>query len=118
MPAARPSTAKSWVKEAGFDKLPRDHAGFLELCRRLKANGHPAGFALGNAVGDGNSWTHWLVWAHGGKMVDENNKVVINSPETIEALEYAKELYETFIPGTLSWLDPNNNKAFLRARSA
>jgi len=28
-------------------------------------------------------------------------------------LEFAKELYATFIPGTLSWLDPNNNKAFL-----
>ena len=39
--------------------------------------------------------------------------VVINSPETIKALEYAKELYATFVPGTLSWLDPNNNKAFL-----
>ena len=46
-------------------------------------------------------------------MVDEKNNVVINSPETIKALEYAKELYKTFIPGTLSWLDPNNNKAFL-----
>ena len=46
-------------------------------------------------------------------MVDENDQVVINSPETIAALEYAKELYETFIPGTLSWLDPSNNKAFL-----
>ena len=29
------------------------------------------------------------------------------------ALEYAKEMYATFPPGTLSWLDPNNNKAFL-----
>src|SRR5438105_3798884 len=38
---------------------------------------------------------------------------VINGPETIAALEYAKQLYETFVPGTLSWLDPNNNKAFL-----
>ena len=38
---------------------------------------------------------------------------MINSPETIAALEYSKQLYETFIPGTLSWLDPNNNKAFL-----
>ena len=55
----------------------------------------------------------WLVWAFGGKMVDAKNNVVINSPETIAALEYAKQLYETFIPGTLSWLDPNNNKAFL-----
>jgi multiple sugar transport system substrate-binding protein len=24
-----------------------------------------------------------------------------------------KELYANFVPGTLSWLDPNNNKAFL-----
>jgi multiple sugar transport system substrate-binding protein len=32
---------------------------------------------------------------------------------TIQALEYAKELYDTFVPGTLSWLDPSNNKAFL-----
>ena len=38
---------------------------------------------------------------------------MIDSPETLKALEYGKELYATFIPGTLSWLDPNNNKAFL-----
>ena len=38
---------------------------------------------------------------------------MIDSPETLKALEYAKELYANFIPGTLSWLDPNNNKAFL-----
>ena len=90
----------------------RDIAGFLKLCQALKAKGTPAGFALGNATGDSN-WTFWLVWAHGGKLVDAKNNVVINSPETIAALEYSKQLYETFIPGTLSWLDPNNNKAFL-----
>jgi multiple sugar transport system substrate-binding protein len=68
---------------------------------------------LGNATGDGNTWCQWLVWAFGGKLVDQNNKVVIDSPETVKALEYAKALYATFVPGTLSWLDPNNNKAFL-----
>jgi multiple sugar transport system substrate-binding protein len=102
----------SAVKAAGFDAVPKDMAGFLKLCQALKAKGTPAGFALGNATGD-SSWTHWLVWAHGGKLVDGKNNVVINSPETIAALEYSKLLYETFIPGTLSWLDPNNNKAFL-----
>jgi len=102
----------SHVKAAGFDAVPKDMAGFLKLCQGLKAKGTPAGFALGNATGD-SSWTHWLVWAHGGKLVDAKNNVVINSPETIAALEYSKQLYETFIPGTLSWLDPNNNKAFL-----
>ena len=33
--------------------------------------------------------------------------------ETRAAIEYAKELYATFIPGTESWLDINNNRAFL-----
>ena len=103
---------ESQLKAAGFDTFPRDMAGFLKLCQALKAKGTPPGFALGNATGDSN-WTFWLVWAHGGKMVDAKNNVVINSPETIAALEYSKQLYETFIPGTLSWLDPNNNKAFL-----
>jgi len=103
----------SAAKAAGFETFPKDLPGFLKLAQGLKAKGMPAGFALGNATGDGNTWTHWIVWAHGGKMVDKSNKVVINSPETIAALEYAKELYQTFVPGTLSWLDPNNNKAFL-----
>lgn len=104
---------ESHVKAAGFDAFPKDTAGLLKLCQGLKAKGTPAGFALGNATGDGNVWTHWLLWSHGGKMVDAKNNVVINSPETIAALEYAKQLYDTFVPGTLSWLDPNNNKAFL-----
>ena len=73
--------------------------------------------ALGNATGDG-LWCNWLIWAFGGKLVDQNNKVVIDSPETQKALEYGKELYATFIPGTLSWLDPNNNKAFLDGQIA
>ncbi|MDH3596829.1 MAG: extracellular solute-binding protein [Rhodospirillales bacterium] len=104
---------KSWMNEAGFDSFPKDTDGLLRLCQELKKNGHPPGFALGNAVGDGNVWTHWLLWSFGGKMVDSSNQVVINSPETINALEYARELYDTFIPGTVSWLDAHNNKAFL-----
>jgi multiple sugar transport system substrate-binding protein len=104
---------ESAMKAAGFDTFPKDTAGFLKLCQGLKTKGLPPGFALGNATGDGNTWCHWVVWAHGGKMVDEKNNVVLNSPETIAALEYSKQLYETFVPGTLSWLDPNNNKAFL-----
>ena len=101
------------MKKAGFEEFPKDLAGFLKLAQGYKAAGIPPGFALGNATGDGNVWTHWLVWAHGGKMVDDKGNVVIASPETEAALNYGKQLYETFVPGTLSWLDPNNNKAFL-----
>ena len=73
----------------------------------------PAGMALGHASGDGNAWVHWALWSHGGAMVDENDKVIIDSPESVAACEYVKELYDSFIPGTASWNDGNNNKAFL-----
>ena len=102
----------SYLKAAGFDSFPKDTAGFMAMCKALHAKGTPPGMALGNATGD-SLWTNWLIWSHGGQLVDKNNKVIIDSPETLKALEYAKELYQTFIPGTLSWLDPNNNKAFL-----
>lgn len=103
----------SHMKAAGFSEFPNDTAGFLELCKALKAKGTPAGFPHGKAVGDGNNYAHWLLWSHGGKMVDEAGQVTINSPETLAAINYARQLYETFIPGTESWLDINNNRAFL-----
>ena len=59
------------------------------------------------------AWAHWLFWSFGGQLVNDKNQVTIDSPETVKALEFAKELYPTFVPGTLSWLDPNNNKAYL-----
>lgn len=102
----------SAVKEAGFDKIPEDHAGFLQLCKRLKEIGKPAGFALGNAVGDGNGTANWLTWSFNSFLTDEDGKVAINQPATIQALEYLKELYPTFVEGTLSWLDPTNNRAY------
>jgi multiple sugar transport system substrate-binding protein len=103
----------SAMRAAGFDEFPKDLAGYLKLCQGLKKVGKPPGFALGHATGDANGWVHWCLWAHGGKMVDEKNNVVIDSPETVAALDYAKQLYETYISGVLSWLDPSNNKAFL-----
>jgi len=103
---------KSAVKDAGFDAIPNDHAGFLKLCQALKKNNKPAGFALGNAVGDANGFANWLIWSHGGFLVDDAGKVAINSKETINALKYLQDLYPTFVSGTLSWNDVSNNRAY------
>jgi multiple sugar transport system substrate-binding protein len=103
----------SAVQEAGYEKFPQDYKQVLDCAKKMKAKGKLLGMALGNAVGDGNGWLHGILWGFGGQMVDEKNNVVLNSQETVNALEYVKELYETFVPGTLSWLDPHNNRAFL-----
>jgi multiple sugar transport system substrate-binding protein len=107
----------SSMEKAGFKEFPKDTAGFLELCKGLNKNGTPAGMALGHASGDANTWLHWALWTHGGYLVDKNDKVIINSPETAKALEYIKELYGTFIPGTASWNDLRTTRRFSQASS-
>ena len=107
----------SAVEKAGFKEVPKDTAGFLELMKALKAKGTPGGMALGRAaVGDGNAWVHWAFWSQGANLVDKNDKVIVNSPETVKALEYMKALSETFVPGTASWDDSFNNKAFAESQ--
>ncbi len=103
----------SSMEKAGFKKFPDTTDAFLEYATACKKNGTPGGFALGHASGDANAWAHWCLWAHGGNLVDKNDKVIINSPETAKALEYCKKLYAQMIEGVVSWNDASNNKAFL-----
>jgi multiple sugar transport system substrate-binding protein len=77
----------SMLKAAGVNQFPRDTDGFLRMFQALKAKGTPGGMALGHATGD-SGWTQWLMWSFGGALVDKNNRVIIDSPETLRALEY------------------------------
>src|SRR3569832_1029110 len=103
---------KSVLQSVGFDKVPEDHAGILDLCQKLQKAGKPAGFALGNAKGDGNGFANWALWSHNASLLDEAGNITINSKETIAALNWVKQLYPTFIAGTTSWNDVSNNRAY------
>ncbi len=107
---------QSMIEKAGHKEIPKDTAGFMDLMKGLKAKSVAGGFALGRASGDGNAWVHWVLWAFGGNLVDAKDKVIINSPETVKALEYAKELSTHFVPGCAAWNDSFNNKAFLESQ--
>jgi multiple sugar transport system substrate-binding protein len=104
---------KAASEKAGFKEFPKTTDALLEYAKAMKAQNTLGGLALGHASGDGNAWVHWCLWTFGGNLVDAKDKVILNSPETAKALEYAKQLYQTFIPGTASWNDGSNNKAFL-----
>jgi multiple sugar transport system substrate-binding protein len=106
---------RSRIQEAGFETLPGTIGGLIKCCQALRSKGHYTGFALGHAVGDANTWTHWWLWSFGAKAVEADGKTVaINSEKTVQALDAACELYETMIPGVDRWLDPDNNEAFLK----
>jgi multiple sugar transport system substrate-binding protein len=107
---------QSMIEKAGFKEVPKDTAGFLELMKALKAKSVPGGFALGRASGDGNAWVHWALWSQGANLVNAKDEVILNSPETVKALEYCKALSDEFVAGTASWNDAFNNKAFLESQ--
>jgi multiple sugar transport system substrate-binding protein len=48
-----------------------------------------------------------FLWGNGGHVLDKEGKVVFNSPETIQTLNYMKELYKYAPPGVAgySWME-------------
>jgi multiple sugar transport system substrate-binding protein len=93
----------------------------LEAGRKLKAAGlPPLGFTLGRAVGDGNGFTHSLLWSFGGSTVAEDGKTIaIDSDETARALDFCRRLYqEAMLPTVTSWLDDSNNTAMFAGQVA
>src|SRR5215510_13268964 len=54
-----------------------------------------------------------MLWCHGGSIQDKESNVILNSPETLNALEYTKRLYSVgMTQAVLSWNAASNNQAF------
>jgi multiple sugar transport system substrate-binding protein len=105
---------KSMLNAAGAT-VPQTWDEFREMARKLKASGKPAGQTFGQTFGDAPSFFYPLMWAFGGKELQEDGKTVaINSPETIESVKFATALWKDGLDERgQSWDDNNNNAAFL-----
>ena len=103
----------SALRAAGFDAVPADLGQFLRLCGELKRAGRPCGFALSHAPGDAPGYANWLLWSHGGRMLDEQGRVALESPATLRALDYSRAMQATMIAGTMGWNGVSNNRAFI-----
>ncbi len=72
----------------------------------------PIGIGLSQDI-DSNMAVRNMLWCHGGSIQDKDSNVVLNSPETLAALEYAKKLYSVgMTQAVLSWNAASNNQAF------
>jgi len=109
-----------WCKEVGYTKFPDTYDEMLVMCKKLKEKGHPSGFALGRAIGDGNQSHYPILWAFGGAEVKKDGKTVdINSPGTAKAVDYLRQLFKDGqTDDVLSWDDSSNNRAFLAEQVA
>ncbi len=105
---------KSFFEKAGA-KVPQTWDEFADAAKKLKAIGKPIGQTFGQTFGDAPTFFYPLLWAFGGKELEKDGKTVaINSKETVDAVKYAKAVWDNgFDQRGLSWDDNNNNAAFL-----
>jgi multiple sugar transport system substrate-binding protein len=109
---------KKYFDEVG-EKPPDTWEDLLRAGTKLKAKGHPIGVPL-SQCNDAVSTLGPVMWAYGAKAVDADGKTVtVNSPETAEAIEYVKRLYnEAMEPEVLSWDDASNNRFLVSGKGA
>jgi len=105
---------KSWFEEVGAKSFPKTWKEYHEVGKKLKAAKRPIGQTLGNTFGDAPTFTYPLLWSYGGQEVDAKGKVVLDSKETLESVQFMTQFWkDAHDEGGLAWDDSNNNRAFL-----
>lgn len=105
---------KDWWTEAGFPNGPDTWDDLRTGAKKIKdKSGIPCGVGFSQEL-DTSMAMRALLWSFGGAEQDEAGNVTINSKGTIEALKFAKALYqETETPIVFTWTPPSNNQAML-----
>lgn len=98
-----PTTWQELKEQAAVINDPEN--GFYALGLPLGASGG----------GDAETFCRTIILDFGGALVDEEGKVVVNSPETLEAIKFIASLYEEGLcpPDATTWDDSANNSAYL-----
>jgi multiple sugar transport system substrate-binding protein len=106
-----PTYREDLFKKANL-KVPDTWEDLYTVGKELKKMGHPVGIPISQNY-DTISTAGAVLWCYGGKEVDKDGKTVaINSPATVEVVEWFKKVYtDCMEPEVLSWTDASNNTA-------
>lgn len=80
------------------------------------SRGVPLGLGMSQEI-DSNMVLRALMWSFGASEQNENERVTINSPETIAAVEYMTNLYrQAMTPEVFSWNAASNNQGLVAGK--
>src|SRR5690606_24357930 len=98
----------------GFPNGPSTWDELLEGGREIKNRlGVQMGLGMSQEI-DSNMVLRALMWSYGASIQDENERVVINSPETIAAVEFMARLFrDTMTNEVFSWNAASNNQGLV-----
>jgi multiple sugar transport system substrate-binding protein len=118
--AADPANYRKSLWEAV--DLPDGPSTFDELLEGGTAirsdQGVQLGIGMSNEI-DSNMAAQAMLWAFGASVQDEKENVVINSPETVAAVEYMKSLFEgAMTPEVFGWNAASNNQLMVAGQAS
>ena len=111
-----------YFEQAGIETPPTTWEELEEDCKKLQ-EAVPGVYPFGHAISasdDSESHNLWILRSFGGRLWDEDGNVAIDSPETLKAVEFIKNMYDAgyIPPTTIEWDSAGNNKSFLSGASA
>jgi multiple sugar transport system substrate-binding protein len=124
------SYAPAWVPDPGdyrkslWDQvgLPNGPTTWDELLQGGSDIKSKMGIQMGIGMSqeiDSNMAGRALLWSFGAAEQDENENVIINSPETVAAVEYMTKLYKGAMTDEIfSWNAASNNQALIAGKAS
>lgn len=100
--------------EVGFPEGPRTYDDLLEGGSAIREQfGVPLGLGMSPEL-DSRMAMRAILWSFGASVQDENENVVLNSPEALAALEYTKELFDGAMSDEVfGWTAASNNQGLI-----
>ena len=99
-------------------RLPDSWDDLVTAGSRLKALDHPIGIGMGDDR-ESNVILLGLLYGYGGSVQDEEGRVAINSPGTVEAVKLGAALFQSAMtPEVLNWDITSNNRYFVSGRGS
>ena len=100
--------------EAGFRPTSWDNV--LKAAPKLRAMGHPIGIGMSNEI-DSNMALMAMMMCFDSFIQNKEQRVVLNSKGTVEALKFARELYRQGMSNEIfAWTASSNNQAMVAGR--
>lgn len=98
----------------GYPNGPTTYAELLDGGKKIKDQlGVPLGLGMSPEL-DSRLAMRNVMWSFGASVQDENECVVVNSPETLEAIQYVSELYgSAMTEEVFAWTPASNNQGLI-----
>jgi multiple sugar transport system substrate-binding protein len=108
---------KSMWSKVGLPNGPTSWEELREGGAEVKAKQKaPVGIGMSQEI-DSNMAGRALLWSYGGAIQDEQEQVVLNSPETVAAVTYMKGLFEDAMTNEVfAWNPASNNQALVAGK--